>query len=77
MSAFNPDRCNQAVFDHGEIVSIEAWSKQQANDYCQKETANSDYWYDWNSAAGRVVLRRLKKDALNTRATSNEGSSDE
>lgn len=55
------DQCNADVFSMGESVGFMDKSKAEAEAYCQKMTAETDYTYDWHYAAGRVHVMRLKK----------------
>lgn len=55
------DECNGEVFSQGESVGMVDMTKEQAEAYCQKLTAESDYTYDWHYAMGRPHIMRLKK----------------
>lgn len=55
------DECNSEVFAQGESVGIVDMTKEQAEAYCKKMTAESDYTYDWHYAMGRPHIMRLKK----------------
>lgn len=61
----NKDKCNSAIFDHGEFYAIEELSKQEAELLCEQLTDNSNdnYIYDWHFVAGRVRIIRLHKDS--------------
>lgn len=55
------EQCNADVFSMGESVGFMDLPKAEAEAYCQKMTAETDYTYDWHYAAGRVHVMRLKK----------------
>lgn len=56
----NADNCNRAVYKHGETVGIFAWSKDEAESY-RKRASNHEWLYDWYFAAGRVVMKRIRR----------------
>ena len=53
------DKCDQEVFDRGELVGIFAMTKEQAEAYCTQESQKTGCKYDWHFAAGRVVIKAL------------------
>ena len=60
------DVCNEQIYKCGESYCVRAdFTKQQANEFCEKLTNNSEeYAYDWHYFAGRVHIKRLKKSLL-------------
>lgn len=61
----NKEKCNPAIFDHGEFYTIEELSKQEAELLCEQMTADlkDNYVYDWHFVAGRARIIRLHKDS--------------
>ena len=61
----NKEKCNPAIFEHGEFYTIEELSKQEAELLCEQMTADlkDNYIYDWHFVAGGVRIIRLHKDS--------------
>ncbi len=57
----DPDACNPDVFSKGQVVGIFSdISKRSANTLCEQLSIFTGWQWDWNYAAGRVILRCLK-----------------
>lgn len=54
------DKCDTEVFNNGELVGIFDMSKNTANSLCENLSNITGWKFDWNFAAGRVILRYLK-----------------
>lgn len=52
--------CDREIFLHGDVVSIEALSKEEAEaKVLQLRKADPSHRYDWHYVAGRAVFKRL------------------
>lgn len=57
--------CDPAVFEHGDVVGIfhfggPPYEKYGVERLCAALSTYTGWKWDWNYAAGRVVLRALK-----------------
>lgn len=59
----NTDKCNNAVYSHGEHVGIYAWGKQEAEAFSQRMT-DRKWLYDWYFSGGRIVMLRLRRGPI-------------
>lgn len=57
VAPFNPDRCEQGVFDNGLSVGLFDIPKPTANALCQALTQATGRAHDWHYIAGRVHLK--------------------
>ena len=48
------ERCEDAVYEHGESMGYFDMPKQEAERYCQTETERTGRKHDWHYFAGRV-----------------------
>ena len=60
------DVCNEQIYKNGESYGARVdLTKQQANDFCEKLTNDSEeYAYDWHYFEDVVIIKRLKKSLL-------------
>ena len=60
------DVCNEQIYKNGESYGARVdLTKQQANDFCENLTNDSEeYAYDWHYFEDVVVIKRLKKSLL-------------
>ena len=60
------DVCNEQIYKNGESYGVGVdLTKQQANDFCEKLTNDSEeHVYDWHYFEDVVVIKRLKKSLL-------------
>ena len=60
------DVCNEQIYKNGESYDARVdLTNQQANDFCEKLTNDSEeYAYDWYYFEDVVIIKRLKKSLL-------------
>jgi hypothetical protein len=58
MSDYDPNKCNQEVFDKGTSLGLFDLTKEEANEYCASMNASGDgNVYDWHYVGGRVHVK--------------------
>ena len=53
------EKCNDDVFKNGVSLGLFDMTKEQAEEYCLKETIKTGNNHDWHFVAGRVHIKVL------------------
>ncbi len=67
------EKCDQEVFDYGISMGIFDMSKEDAEKYCEDQTAETGIKHDWHRAMGRAHIKALyPNDKLTLRIQTKE-----
>lgn len=55
----DPEKCDDDVYKHGVSLGFFDMTKQEAEDYCKEQTAQTGRKHDWHYIAGRVHIKAM------------------